>query len=104
MLQRRFCTQKNEKWTSLGYIRFKGKKYEVGLGYIGRMVEIAYDTADISPLSVEDSGMNTPFRINELSIRSVLMPGYVQSCLILWLRLNLKHLAFWTKNKNFMKS
>ena len=63
---RAFLRSEKRKVDKSGCISFKGKKYEVGLGYIGRTVEIAYDPADISSLSVEDSGM--AFRINELSI------------------------------------
>ena len=63
-----FLRSEKRKVDKSGCISFKGKKYEVGLCYIGRMVEIAYDPADISSLSVEDNDTGTTFRINELSI------------------------------------
>ena len=49
-----------------GCISFKGNKYEVGVVYVGRTVDIVYDPADISTLTVEYD--NTAFRINELVI------------------------------------
>ena len=67
-IARAFLRSEKRKVDKSGCISFKGKKYEVGLGYIGRMVEIAYDPADISTVSVEDRDMGTSFRINELSI------------------------------------
>jgi len=51
-----------------GCISFKGKKYEVGVIYVGRTVDIVYDPADISVLTVEDYNLNSSFRINELVI------------------------------------
>ena len=44
------------------------KKYEVGVIYIGRIVDIVYDPADISVITVEDTHFNTSFRIRELVI------------------------------------
>jgi transposase InsO family protein len=51
-----------------GCISFGGKKYEVGVIYIGRMVDIVYDPGDTSVLTVEDNHFNTSFRIKELVI------------------------------------
>ena len=51
-----------------GCISFGGKKYEVGVIYIGRTVDIVYDPADISILTVEDNRSDTSFRIKELVI------------------------------------
>jgi transposase InsO family protein len=51
-----------------GCISFGGKKYEVGVIYIGRTVDIVYDPADTSVLTVEDMHFNTSFRIKELII------------------------------------
>jgi hypothetical protein len=51
-----------------GCISFKGKKFEVGVIYIGRTVEIVYDPADTSVLTVEDGHFNTSFQIKELII------------------------------------
>jgi len=49
-------------------INFMNKKYEVGVIYIGRIVDIVYDPADISVITVEDTHFNTSFRIRELVI------------------------------------
>jgi len=51
-----------------GCISFGGRKYEVGVIYIGRSVDIVYDPADTSVLTVEDSHFNTSFRIKKLVI------------------------------------
>jgi len=61
------CLEKR-KVDKAGCISFKGKKYEVGLVYIGRTVDIVYDPADISTLTVEDNSLGTSFRITELTI------------------------------------
>jgi hypothetical protein len=45
-----------------------GRKYEAGVVYIGRTVDIVYDPADISTITLEDNSLGTAFRINELII------------------------------------
>lgn len=49
-------------------LSFSGRKYEVGVIYIGRTVDIVYDLADTSILTVEDSHFGTAFQIRELVI------------------------------------
>ena len=73
---RAFLRLEQRKVDKSGCISFKGKKYEVGILYIGRTVDIVYDPADISSLTVEDNNLGTAFRINELTIgaRSGLRP------------------------------
>jgi len=61
-----FLRLENRKVDKSGCISFKGKKYELGVVYIGRRIDIVYDPADITALTVEDG--STSFRINELSI------------------------------------
>jgi hypothetical protein len=43
------------------------KKYEVGLNFIGCKVDVVYDPADISELTVEYEGY-TPWQAKELTI------------------------------------
>ena len=50
-----------------GCISFEGRKYEVGLTYIGCMVDVIYDPADISELTIEYEG-HTPWRVKQLVI------------------------------------
>jgi transposase InsO family protein len=63
-----FLRLEQRKVDKSGCISFKGKKYEAGLVYIGRTVDIVYDPADINTLTVEDNSLGTSFRINELSV------------------------------------
>jgi transposase InsO family protein len=49
-----------------GCIQFSGKRYEVGVAYVGQMVDVAYDPSDIQTLTVECAG--TSLRIHELRI------------------------------------
>jgi len=51
-----------------GCISFNGKKYEVGVVYIGRTVDVVYDPADVSVLTVEDNHFNVSFRVKEIAI------------------------------------
>ena len=62
-----FLHSEERKVDKSGCISFMGKKYEVGLLFIGRKVEIIYDPADITELTVEYEG-HTPWRIRELVI------------------------------------
>jgi transposase InsO family protein len=63
-----FLRLEQRKVDKSGCISFFGKKYEVGVIYIGRTVDIVYDPADISILTVEDNHFNTSFRVKELVI------------------------------------
>jgi len=63
-----FLHLEQRKVDKSGCISFKGKKYEVGVVYIGRTVDVVYDPADISTLTVEDNNLGTSFRIKELVI------------------------------------
>jgi hypothetical protein len=65
---RAFLRLEQRKVDKSGCISFRGKKYEVGLVYIGRTVDIVYDPADITTLTVEDNNLGTSFRIKELTI------------------------------------
>jgi len=63
-----FLRLEQRKVDKSGCVSFRGKKYEVGVIYIGRTVDLVYDPADISVLTVEDSHFNTSFRVKELVI------------------------------------
>ena len=63
-----FLRLEQRKVDKSGCISFKGKKYEVGVVYIGRTVAVVYDPADITVLTVEDNNLGTSFRIHELAI------------------------------------
>jgi len=63
-----FLRSERRKVDKSGCISFGGRKYEVGVIYIGRTVEVVYDPADTSVLTVEDKHFNTSFRVTELVI------------------------------------
>ena len=63
-----FLRSEKRKVDKSGCISFGGKKYEVGVIYIGRTVEVVYDPADRSQLTVEDKHFGTSFRVRELVI------------------------------------
>ena len=63
-----FLHGERRKVDKSGCISFKGKKYEVGVIYIGRTVDIIYDSSDTSILTVEDKHFNTKFQVKELVI------------------------------------
>lgn len=65
---RAFLRLEHRKVDKSGCISFKGKKYEVGITYIGRTVDIVYDPADISVVTVEDKYSGVSFSIKELVI------------------------------------
>lgn len=62
-----FLHSEKRKVDKSGCISFAGKKYEVGLNFIGHRVDVIYDPSDISELSIECEG-HKPFRIRELVI------------------------------------
>jgi hypothetical protein len=63
-----FLHLERRKVDKSGCISFQGKKYEAGVAYVGRTVDIVYDPADISTLILEDNDMGTSLRIHELTI------------------------------------
>lgn len=50
-----------------GCISFEGRKYEVGLPFMGCKVDVIYDPADISELTIEYEG-HQPFKARQLVI------------------------------------
>jgi transposase InsO family protein len=67
-IARAFLRSEKRKVDKSGCISFGGRKYEVGVVYIGRTVDVVYDPADISVLTVEDKHFNTSFAVKELII------------------------------------
>jgi len=63
-----FLRFENRKVDKSGCINFGGKKYEVGVTYIGKTVGISYDAADTSVITVEDRELGKPFTVKELVI------------------------------------
>ena len=51
----------------VGCISFAGNKYEVGLPFIGCKVQVVYDPADISELTIEYEG-HVPWTVRQLVI------------------------------------
>lgn len=62
-----FLHCETRKVDKAGCISFMGKKYEVGLTVIGCKVDVVYDPADISELTIEYEGYS-PWIAHELTI------------------------------------
>lgn len=67
VLTNAFLHSELRKVEKSGCINFMGKKYEVGLSFIGCKVEVIYDPADITTLTIEYEG-HTPWTVHELVI------------------------------------
>jgi hypothetical protein len=59
-----FLHYAERKVDKAGCISFSGKKYEVGLKYMGFKVGVVYDPLDISEITIEYKGDN-PFKARE---------------------------------------
>ncbi|WP_276624190.1 DDE-type integrase/transposase/recombinase [Syntrophomonas wolfei] len=62
-----FLHAEDRKVDKAGCISFVGKKYEVGLNFIGCRVMVVYDPANIEEISIEYEG-HEPFKARELVI------------------------------------
>ena len=62
-----FLHSEKRKVDKAGCISFQGEKYEVGLNFIGCTVEVIYDPADISKLTIEYEG-HPPWTAKKLII------------------------------------
>ena len=62
-----FLHCEERKVDKAGCISFMNKKYEVGLHFIGCTVDVVYDPADITELTIEYEG-HKPFKVRELVI------------------------------------
>ena len=67
ILANAFLHSETRKVDKVGCISFMGRKYEVGLPFIGHKVTLVYDPSDTTELSVEYEG-HAPFKIKELVI------------------------------------
>jgi len=70
-----FLHSEERKVDKAGCISFAGNKYEVGISFVGCKVDVVYDPADITELTVEYVG-HTPWKVKQLVIgeRSGLRP------------------------------
>lgn len=62
-----FLHSEPRKVDKSGCINFMGKKYEVGLPFMGYTVDVVYDPNDITELTIEYEG-HTPWKVRELVI------------------------------------
>jgi putative transposase len=67
LLATAFLHSEDRKVDKSGCISFMGKKYEVGLPFIGRTVQVVYDPNNITELTIEYEG-HTPWTVRELII------------------------------------
>ena len=61
-----FLRVERRKVDKSGCIQFSGKRYEVGVLYVGQTVDVAYDPSDLQTLTVECAGSS--LRVQELRI------------------------------------
>ena len=62
-----FLHAEERKVDKAGCISFEGKKYEVGLSFIGYTVGVVYDPSDITELTIEYEG-HKPWKARQLTI------------------------------------
>ncbi|MDA8220786.1 MAG: DDE-type integrase/transposase/recombinase [Desulfitobacterium hafniense] len=67
LLAQAFLHSEVRKVDKSGCISFMGKKYEVGLSFIGCNVDVVYDPVDISEITIEYQGQ-APWKAQELVI------------------------------------
>jgi putative transposase len=67
LLAEAFLRWEERRVDKAGCISFSGKQYEVGLSFIGCKVNVIYDPADLSELSIK-YGQQTPWKARELTI------------------------------------
>ncbi|WP_462409391.1 DDE-type integrase/transposase/recombinase [Neobacillus sp. Marseille-QA0830] len=78
-----FLHCETRKVDKAGCISFMDQKYEVGLSFIGRQVDVVYDPADLEELTIEYEGYN-PWRakklvIGEKSGKRPTLPSHLQT-------------------------
>lgn len=62
-----FLHSESRKVDKAGCISFMGKKYEVGLSFIGSRVDVIYDPRDIETITIEYEG-HAPWQAKELAV------------------------------------
>lgn len=82
VLTNAFLHSETRRVDKSGCINFMGKKYEVGLPFMGYTVDVVYDPSDITELTIEYVGY-TPWKVHELVIgeragKRPTMPEYLQ--------------------------
>jgi transposase InsO family protein len=63
-----FMRLEQRKVDKSGCISFEGRKYEVGILFVGRTVDVVYDPADTRVLTIEHKQTGAAFRVKELKI------------------------------------
>lgn len=67
VLARAFLHCESRKADKSGCISFQGKKYDLGVKYAGKRVEVVYDPANVEVLTIEIPG-ELPFQVRELHV------------------------------------
>lgn len=83
VLANAFLHSETRRVDKSGCINFMGKKYEVGLPFVGYTVEVVYDPSDLTELTIEYVG-HTPWKVHELVIgeragKRPAMPEHLQA-------------------------
>ena len=73
LLARTFLHCETRKVDKSGCISFSGKKYDLGVKYAGRTVDVVYDPANIETLTIEVQGQ-TPFTVREVQVGEHVRP------------------------------
>jgi putative transposase len=77
LLARIFLHCEIRKVDKSGCISFEGKKYDLGMKYIGRIVDVVYDPANTAILTIEVSG-EAPFTVREIQVGEHVRPRPVR--------------------------
>lgn len=73
LMARAFLRCEPRRVDKSGDISFCGKKYDVGITYAGRKVDVVYDPADITTITIEAPDVE-PFRVQETQVGEHVKP------------------------------
>lgn len=73
LLARVFLHCETRKADKSGCVSFEGKKYDLGMKYVGRTVDVVYDPANTQILTIEVQG-EEPFTVREVQIGEHVRP------------------------------
>ena len=73
VLARAFLHCEQRKADKSGCISFRGEKYDLGVRFAGRKVDIIFDESSTDSLTVEADGV-TPFRVHKLAVGEYVAP------------------------------
>lgn len=73
LLARAFLHCETRKADKSGCISFGGKRYDLGVKYVGRVVDVVYDPANTNTLTIEVEG-EMPFLVREVQIGEHVRP------------------------------